>query len=186
MSPVVFALLVVIVLAIAVAIGHRIPGDRLTSDTKDIVKVSMGLIGTMAALLLGLLISSAKSAYDGQRTQVTQMAAKASFLDHVLTLYGPEATDVRKQFRITIADAVRRLWPEEKNARTDLGLNREKGDLVYWSIEALEPRTVVQQKLKAAAETNVIEIAQQRTLLLAQSESSISILMLAVVISWLV
>jgi hypothetical protein len=186
MSPTAISAIVLSLIVLAIVIGYRIPGDRLTSDTKDIVKLSMGLIGTMAALLLGLLVSSAKSSYDAQRTQVTQMAAKASFLDRILALYGPEATDARRQFHAAIAESVRRLWPQEKNVRADLGLNVEAGDPVYFAIEALKPGSEMQQKLKAAAESNVVELAQQRTLLVAQSGSSISTLMLIVVVSWVV
>lgn len=186
MNPVFIAGGILFLLAVAVAIGYRIPGDRLNSDTKEIIKLSMGLIGTMAALLLGLLVSSAKSSYDTQRTQVIQMAAKSSFLDRILTIYGPEATDARRRLRAAMADTVSRLWPEGKNVRAELGLNVQAGNPVYFAIEALNPRTEVQQKLKAAAETNVVELAQQRTLLVAQSDSSISITMLVVVISWVV
>ena len=57
---------------------------HLTADTKDSVKLGMGLVGTMAALILGLLVAAAKSAYDTEKSEVTQMAAKLVFLDRVL------------------------------------------------------------------------------------------------------
>ena len=57
---------------------------HLSADTKDSVKLGMGLVGTMAALILGLLVAAAKSAYDTEKNEVTQMAAKLVFLDRVL------------------------------------------------------------------------------------------------------
>src|SRR6266436_2131653 len=72
----------------AVLIGkafHRLlPEDHLSADTKETVKLAMGLLATMSALLLGLLVASAKSSYDNARNQVIEMAAKVAFLDRVL------------------------------------------------------------------------------------------------------
>ena len=66
---------------------------HLSADTKDSVKLGMGLVGTMAALILGLLVAAAKSAYDTEKSEVIQMAAKIVFLDRVLASYGPESAD---------------------------------------------------------------------------------------------
>jgi hypothetical protein len=119
MNPANVAILVFVLLCIAILIGHRlrrlVPADHLISDTRETLKLAAGLIGTMAALVLGLLVSSAKSSYDDERTEVIQMAAKVSFLNRVLPLYGPSAADVRTQLRSAVEDAIRRLWPDEKN-----------------------------------------------------------------------
>ena len=78
---------------------RHLPSDHLSADSKDAVKLAMGLVATMTALLLGLLVSSAKGTYDTQRNEVIQMAAKVAFLDRVLTAYGPEAAEARAEFR---------------------------------------------------------------------------------------
>ena len=87
----------------AVVIGtwirRLLPEHHLNADTKDTVKLAMGLVATMSALLLGLLVSSAKGSYDTTRGQVIQMAAKVAFLDRVLAAYGPEAAEARRQYR---------------------------------------------------------------------------------------
>src|SRR5436190_24155162 len=99
-----------------VLLGRRVrrylPEDHLSADSKDAVKLAMGLVATMTALLLGLLVSSAKSNYDTQRGQVIAMAAKVTFLDRLLTLYGPDARDARKHLRDSVVDGIRRVWPE--------------------------------------------------------------------------
>ena len=80
-------------------LGRRVrrylPEDHLSADSRDAVKLAMGLVATMTALLLGLLISSAKGTYDTVRSEVMQMAGKVAFLDRVLALYGPEAAGAR-------------------------------------------------------------------------------------------
>jgi hypothetical protein len=103
MNPALTATIVSACLLVAVFLGIRIrslvPEHHLSADTKDTVKLAMGLVATMAALLLGLLVSAAKGTYDAERNQVIQIAARAAFLDRVLALYGPEAAEARARFR---------------------------------------------------------------------------------------
>ena len=73
--------------------GMFLPGHQLSTDDKDVVRLGTGLIGTIAALVLGLLIASAKSSYDTQSTQVTQMTSNVVLLDNLLAQYGPETSD---------------------------------------------------------------------------------------------
>ncbi|HMH08507.1 MAG TPA: hypothetical protein VK579_17670, partial [Terriglobales bacterium] len=85
MSPIYIALLSLVSVLGGAALGMFVravlPQDHLSADTKDTVKLAMGLVATMTALLLGLLVASAKGAYDAQRSQVIQMSAKIAFLD---------------------------------------------------------------------------------------------------------
>jgi len=189
-SPTFVSITVLVLLIIAILIGRQfrqlLPEKRVSEDTKDTVKLAMGLVATMAALLLGLLVSSAKGTYDAERTHVIQMAAKVSYLNRLLTLYGPETMDARKQFHASIEDAIRRLWPKDKGLKANLRPNIEAGDSVYFKIEALSPTSEMQQKLKVLTEASAADLAQLRALLVAQSGTSISTPMLVVVVSWLV
>jgi len=107
-------------LLLAVLLGtllrRRIPEERLDADKKDSVKMAMGLIATMSALLLGLLVSSAKGTYDTCRKEVVQIAAKVTYLDRVLTLYGPEAAGARDSFRSGVLEVVNNIWPGSRDA----------------------------------------------------------------------
>jgi hypothetical protein len=76
-----------------------LPEHHLGADTKDAVKLAMGLVATMSALVLGLLVTSVKGAYDTRKHEVRQLAAKVAFIDRVLRAYGPEADEARSQFR---------------------------------------------------------------------------------------
>jgi hypothetical protein len=181
---------VLLSLVLAVFIGRKLrrflPEHHLSNETKDTVKLAMGLVGTMSALLLGLLISSAKDAYDAERSQVIQMTAKLSFLNRVLELYGPEAADARTQFHSAVESLISGLWPSQKNLKAQLNPNHAQGNSVYFAIQDLPQKNEIQQKLKVIAENTAADLAQQRALLVAQAESSISGLMLTVVVSWLV
>src|SRR6202140_887498 len=78
---------------------NTLPEHHLSTDAKDVVRLGTGVIGTIAALVLGLLIASAKSSYDTQTTQIKQMTANIVLLDHLLAQYGPETDAARNLLR---------------------------------------------------------------------------------------
>jgi len=82
-------------LALAIVAGMRFSEERFSKSTKDTVKLAVNLVATMSALVLGLLVSSAKASYDTVRSEVIDMSAKAVFLDRVLAIYGPESDQAR-------------------------------------------------------------------------------------------
>lgn len=189
MYPTIVASIVLVSLILAILFGRKLhdllPEHHRNDQTRDTVKLAVGLVGTMAALLLGLLVSSAKDSYNKQQTQVTQMAAKVAVLNRILALYGPDAAEVRKQFYIAVADAIGRLWPQQNRTKAELAPNTNVADALYFKIEALTPTNDTQQKLKMAAETSAVSLAELRALLVAQSHASLSLPMLLVVVSWL-
>lgn len=152
----------------------------------DGIKLALGLVSTMAALVLGLLVSSAKSSYDTERSEVIQMAAKVAFLDRVLATCGPEAADARSRFRDSVKDAVKQVWPEEAGRSARLAPNIQAGNAVYVAVQNLSPRNDTQRKLKDQAESLATDLGQLRSLLQAQSVPSISKPMLIILVSWLV
>lgn len=165
---------------------RHLPSDHLSADSKDAVKLAMGLVATMTALLLGLLVSSAKGTYDTQRTEVIQMAAKVAFLDRVLTAYGPNAVGARAEFRDEVADGFHRIWPDEAGVRAQLAPNATAGARIYAAIQGLTPRDDAQRDLKAQAATAAADLGQLRMLMLAQAVPSIPKPLLIMVGCWLV
>src|SRR4029453_17348750 len=128
----------------------------------------------MAALVLGLLVSSAKGSYDTERSEVIQMAAKVAFLDRVLGFYGPEAAEARASFHEAVEEAVRQIWPEEAGGPAHLAPNMQAGNVVYSAVQGLSPHDDTQRKLKEQAATLATDLGQLRSLLVAQAVPSIS------------
>lgn len=174
----------------AALLGRRVhshlPEDHLSDNSRDAVKLAMGLVATMTALVLGLLVSSAKEAYDTNRSEVIQMAAKVAFLDRVLALYGPEAAQARNELRAAVADSVRRIWAPDQTRAAQLAPNPQLGDTLYMAVQRLSPRDEAQRTLKAQVATLLVDLGQLRSLLVAQSIPSISKPMLIILLSWLV
>jgi len=123
MNPPITALIVFGCLVGAVLVGKILrsflPQAHLSTESKDAVKLAIGLVATMSALVLGLLVSSAKGAYDTERSEVILMASKITFLDRVLDAYGPEAAEVRGQLRNTTDEAVQQMWPGQMRRPID-------------------------------------------------------------------
>jgi len=162
-----------------------LPKDHLNSETKDTVKLAMGLVATMAALVLGLLISSAKGSYDADRNQVITMAAKIDFLDRILSVYGPESTGARQSLRQTVEGITAHLWPGAAPAQLDPEVTAGQAEKAYQAIQDLTPQNEGQKALKAQALGIVYEIAQMRWLLFEQAAPSISPTLVVVVVCWL-
>jgi hypothetical protein len=167
-------------------VRRYLPEAHLSADSRDAVKLAMGLVATMTALVLGLLVSSAKDGYDTKRSEVIQMAAKVAFLDRVLAIYGPEGAQARQELRDIIADSVKRIWPTNQSSQTELSPNREAGNAVFVTVQQLSPHTDAQRALKAQVTTLMVDLGQLRLLLVAQSIPSISKPMLIILVSWLV
>jgi hypothetical protein len=171
---------------LGVRVRAILPENHLNPDTKDAVKVGMGLVATMAALVLGLLVASTKGAYDAQKGEVTQMAAKIVFLDRVLANYGSETAESRELLRRSVGSAISYIWPDKKSSQTaQLDPSGSSGEALFNSIEKLSPQTDVQRSLKSQAAQIATDLGQMRWLLFEQTESSISLPMLIVLIAWL-
>jgi hypothetical protein len=84
----------------------KLPDRHLDADSRDVIKLVMGLIGTMAALILGLLIASANSTYNAQSSDLQSLSAKVVLLDRLLIFYGPDAKGAREQLRNTVGAPV--------------------------------------------------------------------------------
>src|SRR5689334_6579935 len=90
-----------------------LPDRHLDADAKDVVKLVMGLIATMAALVLSLLIASAKSSYDTQSGDLKLLSANIVQLDRVLALYGPDAKPARNILRQIVSATYEATWTRE-------------------------------------------------------------------------
>jgi hypothetical protein len=163
-----------------------LPEDHLSAESKDAVKLAMGLVATMSALVLGLLVSSAKGSYDTERSEVIQMASKIAFLGRVLDAYGPEAAGVRAQLLGAAEGGMRQLWPREMRRPDNPTANIQEANAVYGAIQHLSPQNDMQTALKSQAASLAIDLAQLRSLLAAQSVPSVSEAMLVILVSWLV
>ena len=171
---------------IGVLLRLALPEHQLAEDTKDVVRLCTGLIGTIAALVLGLLIASANSSYETQPSQVRRLAANIILLDRLLAHYGPEARTARDLIRRAIDPFVDRIWREHSEAGKDAPYESSAaGAAAGAAIESLSPQTDLQRSLKARVVQIVTEQGQTRLQLFEASTNSIPTPFLTVLIFWL-
>ena len=87
-----------------------LPNHHLSKESQDTVKLGAGMVATMTALILGLLVSSAKSSFDAMNIALAQNGAKIVQLDYLLAQYGPEARPLRLALKQSLAERVASIW----------------------------------------------------------------------------
>ena len=164
-----------------------LPEHHLAEDAKDIIRLGSGLIGTIAALVLGLLIASAKTSYDIKISEVQHLTADLVLLDKILEQYGPEARPARDLIRRAVRPFAEKLWREsgpDANKGTPFVANSLAED-AFTEIVALAPTTDPQRALKARAIEVSTDLAQTRLTLFVQPANAIPMPFLAVLVFWL-
>ena len=172
---------------VGAAVRPLLSEHHLHPDSRDVVKLATGLIGTLAALVLGLLIASAKSSFDQKTTQVRQMTANIILLDDLLAQYGPEATPVRNFLRQSIQPLANRIWHEEQIPTGKLVRFESTAQASAFEneLERLAPDNDLQRSLKSRAIQAFTEGAQIRLLLFAHAGGSIPTPFLVILVFWL-
>jgi hypothetical protein len=163
-----------------------LPEHHQSTDSKDVLKLLIGLIGTMAALVIGLLIATAASSYATRRSEFTQMSANIVLLDLALAHYGPETKETRDLLKRAVARELQLAEPEDHTAspaKFDPGASG--AEILFDKIQQLLPRNDVQRSLQAQLLTMAINLGQTRWLLFEQSGRSIPIPFLVVLVFWL-
>ncbi len=163
-----------------------LPQHHLSKESQDVVRLGVGLIATIAALVLGLLIAAAKGSFDTQSGQVKQITADMILLDLLLEKYGPEALPIRVEMRSVIGPLADRLWHEKLADAAGPIAKDTKAEGVYVAIQALSPSNDLQRSLQSRAAQISTDLAQIRLLLFAESDSAIPAPFIAILAFWLI
>ncbi len=164
---------------VGIALRTVLPEHHLSAETKDVVKGAMALVGTMSALVLGLLVASAKATYDTQKDELTSLSANVTLLDRVLGHYGPESAEARRLLKEGVADTLAHI---SQGAGATVGV---RSQTIYDAVLELAPQSDLQKSLKGEAQSLMLAIGRTRALMQAQSKNTISFTLLAVVVFWL-
>jgi hypothetical protein len=170
---------------IGTLLRRTLPEHHLNEHARDVVRLGVGLVATIAALVLGLLIAAAKGSFDTQISQVRQITADLILLDNILAQYGPEARPVREQIRCTVDPFADELWREKETGSTGPVEMNTAAERVYLEINRLSPHDDLRRSLKARAVQISNDLAQVRFLLFVESENLIAKPFLAVLGFWL-
>lgn len=164
-----------------------LPEHHLNEASKDVVKVVTGLIATLAALVLGLLIASAKNSFDTVNEGFRQSAARTVLVDRALAQYGPETKDVRDLLRTILIARIEELFPEGRPHGSTLNSAQAAATMEAFQqrLRALAPQNDTQRSLKSRALELTDSVAQTRWLGIEHEDNTIPTPFLIVLVFWL-
>ena len=168
-------------------IRSRLPAHHLERESQDVVRLGIGLVATMTALLLGLIIADAKGSYDLQDAAIRNSAADILLLDRLLERYGPEAKSARDLLKETIAHRIAATWPSHSflSPNPNGFAPGMGGEAIESRILDLVPTTDSERWIKTQALLLTQEVLKSRWGLLSTSKGSVPPAFLIAVIFWL-
>src|SRR5262250_3652519 len=175
-------------LLVGMLLQKFLPPHHLDAASKDTVKIGAGMLATLTALVLGLLVSSSKSSFDAINTAIASGGAKIIMFDRILANYGPETNDVRHQLRQSVASTIDRVWSSKKTSPGGLRA-AESGtgvDTIQTKLNELIPKNKTQEQVLAQARQLANDVAQTRLLAIEQQQNSLPAIFLILLIFWLV
>jgi hypothetical protein len=174
-------------IGLGIALHTRLPAARLGPETKEVVRLGAGLLATLAAIVISLMIASAKSSYDTQDGHFRQFAAHVVLADQLLAQYGPGAIEVRILIRQAVPAAMDRIWREKASgaSQSTAFTSSSVAEQLYNAIEALSPTNDEQRALKLRIEQASSDIARTRLLMFSDSDTPLLTPFLLILIFWL-
>lgn len=171
---------------VGVWLRKRLPEHHLSKESESVVKLGVGLIATLSALVLGLLISSAKSTYDSKVSEVNQITANIIMIDQLLSEYGPDARPAREKLRGSVQGMVQNMWNEAKKSTHSGAFAPTAASVETWRlVNSLPTQTEMQRGLSGQITEAAKSLSQLRLLLFAQSGGSIPVPFLVILVFWL-
>lgn len=186
-SSVLIFICVLVGTAIGLILRAVLPSHHLSEESRDAVKLGVGLIATLTALVLGLLVSSAKGSFDAVNTSLVDCGTKIVLLDHTLAAYGPETAPARAQLRRSIQNAVAMFWPGQGKKMG--GLNAfEKGngmERIQAELRRLAPQSDAQRSLQAQAIQFSNDLLESRWLMVERAQLTLPPIFFIMLLFWL-
>jgi len=171
---------------LGMAVRRRLPKHHLTDDSKGVVQLGMGLVATMTALVLALLIASAKSSHDLQNEEVIEISVDFMVLDRTLSRYGVDANRARGLLPGALRTLLDQTW--RGSAYRSESLDRALGtsaEPFFDQLRQLQPRDDFERALYGQIMEITFDLGHKRSLLLEQSAGSIPMPFVVVMIIWL-
>lgn len=171
---------------VGIYLGRILPPEHLKEDTRNIATVATGIIATLSALVLGLMVASAKNSFDTRADEIRESGARLIMLDRALREYGPDAQKTRGLLRQLIESRIQRVWGPSPPQEGAAGSQTAEIEAIRTQLFALQPANDAQKWLHERALTMAGQLEQSRWLIIEQSRSSIPRPFLVVVVFWLV
>lgn len=177
--------LVLVATLLGLLLRRRLPEAHLSENSRDSLKLAIGLIASLLSLVLGLVISSSKNSFDLKGEELEEISANVVLLDRTLVAYGPEAQHARTLLRNLLAAGLQRVWGTNVAQPSALTVNDEFHALGI-AVRTLRPADDSQRGLQAEAARLLSALDRLRIVLRQQAvETSVPTGFLIVIGAWL-
>jgi len=166
-----------------------LPEHHMSTETRDAVKLGTGIIATLTALVLGLLIASAKGTFDTMTNEIRQTGARIVMLDQVMAQYGTDTRDARDILIRSLTSTIQRIWPAEIHTVTSANAYQPGNEfaILQDKLRQLSPHNNAQRWLQSRALQISADIMEVRWLLFEQvGQTTIPEPFLVVLVCWLI
>jgi ABC-type amino acid transport system permease subunit len=170
---------------IGLFVRRRLPGHHLNTETQSVITVAVAVIGTLSALVLGLMISAANSSFSKRSDEVRELSLEVIRVDRNLRRYGPEADDARAKMRAWAAIKLEQLSPEKGKLPPSPQKGIETLEGVQDALLGLTPKDERQKYLHTLCLTLSSTLIHERWSLEQHAGHSIPVPFLILLIFWL-
>jgi hypothetical protein len=164
--------------------ARRLPEHHLSSETQSAVTVSVAVIATLSALVLGLMISAAYGSYSKAADEVKDLSLQLIRIERNLRRYGPEASDARATLHLWAIAKMQQLFPERGKPPVSNETTVQMLESVQDAVLDLTPQNERQKYLRTLCATLSSTMIQARWAL-EQTGHSIPVPFLVLLIFWL-
>lgn len=173
---------------LGMVISRRMPAHHLSAEAKATVSVSIAVVGTMTALVIGFLISNANTAFNARNATVSLLSSNISQLDALLRRYGPETESIRENLQHFAAMKFEDLFADDPagKPKVDNLVTAKVFDKVEDQIVALKPADDRQKWLSGEALRLAAGVRAARSQLVQQNVNSLPLPFVGVVVLWLI
>ncbi|MEW6144450.1 MAG: hypothetical protein AB1598_05475 [Thermodesulfobacteriota bacterium] len=174
---------------IGIFLRKMLPERHLSDESRNMVTIGMGIVATMAALAVGLMIQGAQTNFNNQRSDLIDMSAKIIFLDKLLADYGPGAEGARQVLRSSLERTINQFWPKDGSGGAMIETPESRAETLYYQILSLTPDNDVRRAIRDEAVSLTYDLAQARdTLVMGQTRSipGVFFILLGIILFWFV
>ncbi|MBL6459061.1 hypothetical protein JMJ55_27410 [Belnapia sp. T6] len=167
-------------------LSRVLPEHHLSKETTDTVRLGAGMLSVLAALVLGLLVATARDSLDAADRLVRGLSADLIETDQALGAYGAETAPIRDLLRRYAAAMLRDGWAQSARDLLDEGQPAGAAlQQVRRAVLALEPPDAARAWLRDQALAGSGALLKARWELLERQDLPIRPAFLVVLTLWI-
>jgi len=174
-------------IGLGIGLQYLLPGHHLSPDSKDTVKLGSGMVATMSALILGLLVSSSKSSFDLVNVSIAENGARMIEMDHLLGEYGPETKALRDHLKQGLAERIEKIWSTGNHGPSGLRSVEKSTAMqdLQKQLSDLNPTNDFQRLIIAQARQASSAVWESRLMIIEKQQTGLPAPMLVLMVFWL-